>query len=95
MEINMLQNQPALFVPNIIAKLSLLVFGNVSFTEDEEYRAFQFKLLCVIATTSWLLCLLFIVSASLGVNAMESNHLYPAVAFTLSTFALWLLLRGD
>ncbi len=95
MEVHLLQNRLNIFVPDIITRLSSLVFGKVSFTEDEEYRAFQFKLLCIIAMTSWLLCLLFIVSASLGVNAMESNHLYPAVAFTMATFVLWLLLRGE
>ena len=94
METHSLEHRPAVFASKVITRLSLLVFGKVSFTEDEEYRAFQFKLLCVIATTSWLLGGLLIVSASLGVNAMESNHLYPAVAFTMATFALWLLLRG-
>ncbi len=87
--------RPTICVPEIITGLSSLAFGKVSFSEDDEYRAFQFKLLCIIAMTSWLLCLLFIVSASLGVNAMESNHLYPQVAFAMSTFALWLLLRGE
>lgn len=95
MQIHLLQNRPTLCLTEIITGLSSLVFGKASFTENEEYRAFQFKLLCVIAMTSWLLCLLFIVSASLGVNAMESNHLYPAVAFTMATFALWLMLRGE
>jgi len=94
METHSLENRPTVFASEVITRLSSLVFGKVSFTEDEEYRAFQFKLLCVIATTSWLLGGLLIVSASLGVNAMESNHLYPAVAFTMATFALWLLLRG-
>jgi len=93
-ETHSLENRPTVFASEIITGLSSLVFGKVSFTEDEEYRAFQFKLLCVIATTSWLLGGLLIVSANLGVNAMESNHLYPAVAFTMVTFALWLLLRG-
>lgn len=94
METHSVENQPTVFASEVINRLSSLVFGKVSFTENEEYRAFQFKLLCVIATTSWLLGGLLIVSASLGVNAMESNHLYPAVAFTMATFALWLLLRG-
>jgi diguanylate cyclase (GGDEF)-like protein len=44
--------------------------------------------------SSWLLGVLLIVSAGFGVNAMESNHLYPAGAFTMAAFALWLLLRG-
>ena len=95
METQSLQTRPTLFAPEIKARLSSLVFGKVSFTDGEEYRAFQFKLLCVIAMTSWLLGMLFIFSASFGVNAMESNHLYPAVAFSMATFALWLLLRGE
>src|SRR6185369_16507498 len=67
-ETHSLENRPTVFASEIITGLSSLVFGKVSFTEDEEYRAFQFKLLCVIATTSWLLGGLLIVSANLGVN---------------------------
>lgn len=74
---------------------SSLLFGKVSFADGEEYRAFQFKLLCVIATSSWLLSVLFILSASFGVNAMESNQLFPVAVFTMATFVLWLLLRGE
>jgi GGDEF domain-containing protein len=79
-----MQNRPAQFVPDLMDRLSSLAFGNVSFAEDEEYRAFQFKLLCVIAMSSWLLGMTLIISASFGTNAIESNHLYPAVAFTMA-----------
>lgn len=95
MELHLLKKRQTTFVPDIITRLSSLVFGKVSFTEGEEYRAFQFKLLCVITMASWLLGVLFTISASLGVNAMESDHLYPAVAFSMGAFGLWMQLRGE
>lgn len=95
MEMNMLQNGSFQFTPEIMTRFSSLVFGNISFLEEEEYRAFQFRLLCVIVLSTWLLGVLFILGAGFGVNAMESDHLCPVGAFTMATFALWLVLRSE
>lgn len=77
-----------------MTKLASLVFGPVKFRENEEHLEFQFKFLSIVMIGGALLTALFIVGNAANVNPMNNPHINSMQVFTLSTFLLWLLLRG-
>lgn len=74
--------------------LGTLVFGRVSFDESNEYRAFQFKFLCVVMLAGAVSTLAFVFGAWAGANPMDPRHLTMMTVFSLAVLALWWLLRG-
>lgn len=70
------------------------MFGAVEFDEAHEYRAFQFKFLCVVMLAGAVSTLVFVAAAWGGANAMDSRHLAMMTLFSLVVLVLWALLRG-
>lgn len=74
--------------------LSRLVFGSVVFDENEEYREFQFKLLCAVLLGGAVATIVFVLGEASQLNPLKSSHLYSMTAFSTVSLLLWLALRG-
>lgn len=70
------------------------MFGRVEFDESDEYRAFQFKFLCVVMLVGAVSTLAFVFGAWAGANPMDPRHLRMMTVFSLAVLVLWWLLRG-
>ena len=74
--------------------LTHLLFGQASFTEDEEYLAFRYRFLIVLMVSGALFTGLFILGNLSAVNPIDMRHQRSMVFFTASATVLWLVLRG-
>ncbi len=75
--------------------LTVLLFGRVSFAEDEEFPAFRYRLLILLLIAGAFFTALFIVGNATNVNPIRGWHLWSMTVFTLASLLLWLWLRGQ
>lgn len=71
-----------------------LLFGRVLFSDNEEYSAFQFKLLCFVLFSGAAVTGLLLAGVSSGANLIDARHVVSMCVFTVLTVLLWLILRG-
>lgn len=72
-----------------------MLFGEVHFPDNDEYRAFQFRLLCIVLIAGGLVTLLLLGGSAAGFNPISREHLMSMTAFTAVSLSLWLGLRGQ
>lgn len=71
-----------------------LLFGDVHFTDSDEYRAFQYRLLCVVLCAGALVTALLLAGVASGANPIDTRHVASMCSFTSLSFVLWGLLRS-
>lgn len=75
--------------------LKWVVFGNVQFSEQEEYLEFRYKFLIVLMLSAAFLTSLFILGMISQINLIGWAHGRMMVTFVTLTLLLWLLLRAS
>lgn len=70
------------------------LFGQATFSENEEYQAFRYKLLILLMVTGALFTALFIAGNATDVNPIRGWHRWSMTTFTSGALLLWLWLRG-
>ena len=78
-----------------IRSLKWLAFGDVQFSEQEEYLEFRYKFLIVLMLTAALLTGVFILGLVSQINLIGWAHGRMMILFVTVTLLLWLLLRGS
>jgi diguanylate cyclase (GGDEF)-like protein len=79
----------------MVLSLQKILFGPVHFPDNDEYRAFQFRFLCIVLIAGGLVTLLLLSGSVAGVNPIRRQHSVSMTAFTTISFGLWLVLRGQ
>lgn len=74
--------------------LERLLFGQAEFAAGDEYRAFQFRFLCIVLPIGAVVTALLVAGVLAGANPIDSRHVLSMCCFTLLSVVLWLLLRG-
>lgn len=74
--------------------LKTFIFGQVAFTENEEYHAFRYKFLIVLMLSAAFLTGLLILGTWSQMNVIQGPHSYSMIVFTTLATVLWLVLRG-
>ncbi len=77
-----------------LCRLNTLLFGHVRFDEHEEYRAFQFKFLCIVILAGAVLTGLLIFGSHAAVNRINPVHVRSMTIFTVLSCLIWWALRG-
>ncbi|MDP5241381.1 GGDEF domain-containing protein [Uliginosibacterium sp. 31-16] len=75
--------------------LEHMLFGSVHFADAKEFRAFQFKLLCIVLPVGALTTVLLLLGVASGANLIDARHVISMSVFTTLSVVLWLLLRGQ
>ena len=76
------------------SRLSVLVFGLVTWERNEEYQAFRYRLLVLLLLAGALFTALFIVGNATNVNPLRGWHLWSMSIFTTLSLVFWWFLRG-
>lgn len=74
--------------------LKRLLFGDVSFSENQEHHEFQYKFLLVLLLSGAIFTSLFLVGAWSELNRLSGPHLYSMTIFTFAAVLMWWVLRG-
>ena len=75
--------------------LKKILYGEVEFLEGEEYRAFQFRFLCIILLAGVWVTGLLLIGTMTGTNNINIRHVVSMSCFTLLSLVIWLALRGQ
>jgi O-antigen/teichoic acid export membrane protein len=75
--------------------LNHLLYGNIDFLKNEEYRAFQFRFLCILLLAGAGVTALLLAGVASGVNHIDAIHVVSMTCFTLISLVIWLVLRGQ
>ncbi|MFZ6772746.1 GGDEF domain-containing protein [Undibacterium sp. SXout7W] len=75
--------------------LKKMLYGNVAFLEGEEYRAFQFRFLCIVLLAGAGVTALLLIGVATAANHIDMRHVGSMTAFTILSLIVWLLLRGQ
>lgn len=76
------------------SRLSVLVFGQVTLGEDEEYQAFRYRLLVLLLLAGAFFTALFLMGNATNINPLRGLHLWSMSIFTGLSLLMWLWLRG-
>ena len=71
-----------------------ILFGQVSFPENEEYQEFQYKFLMVLMVSGALFTAFFIVASATNVNPLRGPHMYSMMMFSAVALGLSVALRN-
>lgn len=71
--------------------LRQILYGDVTFLEGEEYRAFQFRFLCILMLAGAVVTGLLLLGVATGINTL---HVVSMAIFMSLSLLLWLALRG-
>jgi len=74
--------------------LSQLLFGNVHFSDHDEYDAFRYRFLVSLESLGVFAPVLFVAGQASGINPLNEVHLLSVYLFGLSSLAALLWLRG-
>ena len=77
-----------------MGRLYRLIFGNVTFPQNEEYDEFRYKFLIVLMLLAALVTGLLVVGEYSKLNRIDTPHLLSMQLFTVAALASWLVLRG-
>lgn len=75
--------------------LNNLLYGNIEFLKNEEYRDFQFRFLCILLLAGAWTTALLLAGVATGVNHIDGIHVVSMTCFTLFSLVIWLALRGQ
>lgn len=76
------------------AWLKGFLFGDVAFTESDEYHEFRYKFLILLMFSGAVFTGLFILGVASDINPIGRIHFTSMVFFTSSATVIWLWLRG-
>lgn len=71
-----------------------LLYGDITFLEGEEYRAFQFNFLAILMLAGALVTGLLLIGIAAGTNTIDPLHVVSMRFFVALSLLLWLALRG-
>lgn len=71
-----------------------LVFGDVSFSETDDYRDFQFRFLCLVILIGALITGLLVLGSWSAANTINPAHVRSMTLFTSASLLAWWVLRG-
>ncbi len=74
--------------------LRQILYGDVTFLEGEEYRAFQFRFLTVLMLAGAVVTGLLLLGVATGINTIDTLHVVSMAIFMSLSLLLWLGLRG-
>lgn len=75
-------------------KFGYFLFGKTHFHEGEEYRAFQFRFLCIVLLACVAVTTLLMVLSASGMNPIDARHMSSMLIFTAMSIITWAALRG-
>lgn len=69
-------------------------FGDVRFADNEEYRAFQYRLLCIVLFAGAMVTALLLAGVESGANPIDARHVTSMYGYTGLSLLFWIALRG-
>lgn len=61
--------------------LRQILYGDVTFLEGEEYRAFQFRFLCILMLAGAVVTGLLLLGVATGINTIDTLHVVSMAIF--------------
>lgn len=83
-----------LITPQVRQWFSQLLFGNVQFSDHDEYDAFRYRFLVALESLGVFAPVLFVLGQASGINPLNEDHLLSVYLFGLASLAALLWLRG-